>query len=70
MADVTNALTMKFKTADEKTRPVTLQPCKATVTETEAKALMDSMISSGVFIYEPAMKLGATLTQRSVVELF
>ena len=67
---VTNTLTMKFKTADDKTRQVNIQPCKSSVTETEVKALMDSMISSGAFVYEPAEKLGATLTQRSSLTLF
>ena len=70
MADITNALTMRFRTADDKTRLVTLQPCKASVTEAEVKDVMDAMISSGVFIYEPTEKLGAALTQRIVAELF
>ena len=70
MADITNILAMKFRTADEKTRVVNFQPCKASVTEIEAKALMDSIITSDVFVYEPAEKLGAILTQRKIVELF
>jgi len=70
MADTTNILTMKFRTADDKTRLVTLQPCGADVSEAEAKALMDSMISSEAFVYEPVAKIGATLTHRRVAELF
>ena len=67
---VTNTLTMKFRTADEKTRQVSLQPCKPSAAEADVKALMDSMISSEAFVYEPAVKLGATLTQRITATLF
>ena len=67
---ITNTLTMKFRTADDKTRQVNLQPCKMSVTEIDVKALMDSMISSEAFAYEPTVKLGATLTQRSATVLF
>ena len=70
MATTTNILGMKFRTADDKIRLVNFQPCKSTVNEAAAKALMDSMISSEAFIYEPAVKLGATLTQRMTAELF
>jgi hypothetical protein len=70
MPEVTNILTMKFRTADEKARHVTLHPCKASVTATNAQALMDAMILSDAFVYGPVAKLGATFTQRAVVELF
>ena len=70
MAEVKNILTMKFRTADNKTRLVTLQPCKASLTDTNVKAVMDSMITSGAFVYEPAAKLGATLTHSMISELF
>ena len=70
MAITTNTLTMKFRTADDKTRVVNVQPCKVGVTEAAVKALMDAMISSGAFVYQPAVKLGASQVQRIQVDLF
>ena len=70
MADATNTLVMKFRTADDKTRIVRLQPCKVNATEDDAKALMDAMISSGALVYQPAVKLGAAIAQGVTIELF
>jgi len=70
MASSTNILAMRFRTADDKTRVVNVQPCKMNVTDTAVKALMDAMISSDAFVYQPAVKLGATIVQRMTLELF
>jgi hypothetical protein len=61
---------MKFRTADEKNRTVSIQPCKEGLTESEVKAAMDEMISSGAFVYEPTEKVGATVTERAVSVIF
>ncbi|MCL2010317.1 MAG: DUF2922 domain-containing protein [Synergistaceae bacterium] len=66
----TNALVLKFRTADDKTRTVTIQPCNVNATEATAKALMDAMISSDAFVYQPSAKLGASVIQRFAMELF
>ena len=70
MSEITNTLTMRFRTEDDKTRNVNVQFCKPNVTEAVAKTLMDAMISSSAFVYQPAVKLGATVTQRVVTEVF
>ena len=70
MSVTTNTLAMRFRTEDDKTRIVNLQNCRTNVTEAEAKTLMDAMISSNAFVYQPAVKLGATVAQRLVTELF
>jgi len=70
MSDPITTLTMRFKTADDKKRSVNIQPCNGTVSEANAKALMDAMISSDAFVYQPSEKLGAVVTQRITTVLF
>jgi hypothetical protein len=68
--DTVLTLAMKFGTADDKKKTVSLQNVRDDITATEAMQAMDTIIASGVFNYEPDEKLGATLTNRSVKTLF
>jgi hypothetical protein len=68
--DTTLTLAMKFGTADEKKRTVSLQNVRDDITAAEAKDAMDAIIASEVFNYEPNEKLGAAITSRSVKTLF
>ena len=70
MGNAINTLAMRFRTQDDKTRVVNLSNCRLSVTEAQAKALMDSMIAGGVFVYAPAVKLGATIVQRVTTQVF
>jgi hypothetical protein len=63
-------LAMKFGTADDKKKTVSLQHVRDDITATEAEEAMDAIIASGVFNYEPNEKLGAAVTTRSVNTLF
>lgn len=70
MSGTTRALSMKFDTQSGKARNVSVQPCKAGITAQDARDLMDAMIASGAFVYEPTAKLGASVIERAVTELF
>ncbi|MDR1472541.1 MAG: DUF2922 domain-containing protein [Synergistaceae bacterium] len=63
-------LSMKFETAAGKSAIVNIQPCKPDVTETVVSSAMDAMIASGVFVKDFSGKLGASLVERTVTELF
>ena len=70
MSTETLTLAMKFGTADDKKKTVSLQEVRDDITEAEAKDAMNAIIESGAFNYEPTEKLGATVTRRSVRTLF
>jgi hypothetical protein len=61
---------MKFDTQGGKARNVSVQLCKAGITARDAHDLMDVMIASEAFVYEPTAKLGASVIDRTVTELF
>jgi hypothetical protein len=66
----TVTLTMKFGTADDKKKTVSLNNVRDDITAAEAMEAMDAIIAGGVFNYEPDEKLGAAVTNRSVRTLF
>jgi hypothetical protein len=66
----TVTLAMKFGTADDKKKTVSLQNVRGDITAAEAMEAMDAIIAGGVFNYEPDEKLGAAVTNRSVRTLF
>lgn len=70
METETLTLAMKFAAADDKKKTVSLQNVRDDITAAEAKDAMSTIITSGVFNYEPTEKLGASITSRSVRTLF
>jgi hypothetical protein len=70
MDNSTLTLALKFETDEGKTRTVSIQPCGDNLDEADVKAAMDAIIASGVFIWEPVGKLGATVTERLVTPIF
>ncbi|MDR1651662.1 MAG: DUF2922 domain-containing protein [Synergistaceae bacterium] len=70
MSETTLTLGMKFDTAAGKPKTVSLQPCRENLTADEVKAAMDAFIASGVFVYDPTAKLGASIIERTVTTLF
>ncbi|MDR1137342.1 MAG: DUF2922 domain-containing protein [Synergistaceae bacterium] len=70
MESYSRKLALKFGTGDGKTKIITIQPCREDVDASQARDAMDVMISSGVFVFAPAEKREATVTEQTVTKLF
>jgi hypothetical protein len=70
MSTNTVTLSMKFGTAAGKSAVINIQPCKPGLTASDVSGAMDLMISSGVFVLGLNDKLGASIVERSVTDLF
>jgi hypothetical protein len=70
MSKTTQTLGMKFDTEEGKPRTISIQPCRADLTAADVQEVMDTIIASDVFTYKPVAKLGASIIERTVTELF
>jgi hypothetical protein len=70
MSTDTMTLSMKFGTDAGKSAVINIQPCKPGLTASDVSDAMDLMISSEVFTLGLSGKLGASIVERSVTDLF